>query len=204
MLDTLHRRFVYDRRTAVLARHLSEVIPRDATVLDIGAGDGLVERRLLELRPDLKIQGIDIVLRTEAHAEVSAGDGARLAFADGAVDVALLIDVLHHTVDQAALLREAARVAKRLVVIKDHIADSRLSRVTLSVMDWVGNARYGVPLPYAYLSSAGWAALYQTVGLKESESERRDHLGLYPWPASLLFERGLHFLSALPTTPAPR
>ena len=105
-------------------------------------------------------------------------------------------DVLHHADDPAALLREGARVARSCLVIKDHLCDSRLARALLSFMDDVGNKRHGVALPHNYWSSRQWSAAIDHVGLGRAVWEVGG-LGLYPWPASLLFGRGLHFVARL-------
>ncbi len=62
-------------------------------------------------------------------------------------------------------------------------------------MDWVGNAHHGVVLPYNYWSGAQWRNAFATIGLKPQA--HRKALGLYPFPASLVFERNLHFVSRL-------
>jgi SAM-dependent methyltransferase len=198
MLDVAHQRAVYGRRIRVLARHLQEMLPRDATVLDVGSGDGLLARRILDARPDLRIRGVDVLLRPESHIPVQRFDGVRLPFGDGEFDVVMMVDVLHHATDQAALLRETARVAKRAVVIKDHVVRGLLARPTLSFMDWVGNARHGVALPYSYWREEQWQRSFAQLRLRTTA--RRDSLGLYPWPASLVFGRGLHFLALLEPT----
>jgi hypothetical protein len=60
-------------------------------------------------------------------------------------------------------------------------------------MDWVGNAHHGVALRYDYWTEAQWTTAFHEVGLILSQLRRR--LGLYLWPARLLFERGLHFVA---------
>jgi SAM-dependent methyltransferase len=125
---------------------------------------------------------------------VTSFDGIRLPFGDASVDAVMMIDVLHHASDQRALLAELARVARCCVVIKDHVVRGPLAWRTLAFMDWVGNARHGVALPYAYWTDDAWRARLNEAGLRQFE--RRDSLGLYPWPASLVFERGLHFVAA--------
>jgi hypothetical protein len=93
------------------------------------------------------------------------------------------------------LLREARRVARRSVLIKDHALNGFLAYPTLRFMDWVGNAPHGVVLPYNYWAEAQWQRAFGEVGL---EVERKvTELGLYPFPASLLFERRLHFIASL-------
>lgn len=198
MIGRLHRNLVYGRRVDVLARHIAALLPPEASVLDIGCGDGEVATAILELRPDLDVSGIDVLKRPTAAIPVTEFDGEHIPLPDGAMDVALLVDVLHHTHDPAVLLAEAKRVAKT-IVIKDHDRQGFLAGPTLRAMDWVGNARYGVALPYNYLRPDEWDELFRDVGL--AVDTRVDALGLYPLPASLLFERSLHFVARLtPTT----
>jgi SAM-dependent methyltransferase len=195
MLEAAHQRVVYGRRIRILARHLSELLPRDASVLDVGSGDGLLARRILDARPDLQIRGVDVLIRPESHIPVERFDGLQLPFGDRDFDAVMMVDVLHHATDQASLLRETARVARRAVVIKDHVVSGLLARPTLSFMDWVGNARHGVALPYSYWTEEEWQQSFARLGLRTAA--RRDRLGLYPWPASLVFDRGLHFVAVL-------
>jgi ubiquinone/menaquinone biosynthesis C-methylase UbiE len=198
MLDLAHRR-VYGRRIRVLAGHLADLLPRDARVLDVGSGDGLLARRVMDLRPDLRIEGVDVLARPTSHIPVTLFDGVTLPFATGEFDAVMMIDVLHHASEQDALLGETARVARHSVVIKDHVLTGLFAKRTLAFMDWVGNARHGVALPYNYWTERRWRAAWEQLGLRVAT--RRDHLGLYPWPASLVFERGLHFVVALGHAP---
>jgi SAM-dependent methyltransferase len=195
MLGAAHERWVYGRRIEVLARHLVDLLPRDATVLDVGSGDGLLSSRIMETRPDLSITGVDVHARPRARIPVDIYDGAKLPFGANSFDVAMMVDVLHHALQQDALLREMARVARRCVVIKDHFATGILARPTLRLMDWVGNCRHAVALPYSYWSPERWDRGFANAGLRVVEE--RERLGLYPWPASLLFERRLHFIAVL-------
>lgn len=194
MLDFTHRQ-VYGRRIRVLARHLAALLPRDASVLDVGSGDGLLARRVMDLRPDLRIAGVDVLARPRSHIPVTLFDGVRLPFAAREFDAVMMVDVLHHATDQDALLSETARVARRALVIKDHVLAGPLAWKTLAFMDWVGNARHGVSLPYLYWTEQRWRDAWRRLGLRVAK--RRDSLGLYPWPASMLFERGLHFIVVL-------
>lgn len=195
MLDFLHRRAVYGRRIRVLARHAAELLPRDASVLDVGSGDGLLARRLMDVRPDLRVRGVDVLLRRATHIPVERFDGTTLPCPDAAFDAVMLMDVVHHATAQDRLLTECARAARRAVLIKDHVLHGAFAERTLAFMDWVGNARYGVALPYAYWTSERWQTAFADAGLRVTA--RRDRLGLYPWPASLVFERSLHFVALL-------
>ena len=93
------------------------------------------------------------------------------------------------------LLREAKRAARKAIVIKDHCSEGLFGYSTLRLMDWVGNAPHGVVLPYNYWSRQQWTAAFAELQLKVSIWQ--DRLGLYPFPASLAFERKLHFIAVL-------
>ena len=100
------------------------------------------------------------------------------------VDVVMFADVLHHTSDPEVLLREAQRVARQAVVLKDHTRDGLLAYTTLRFMDWVGNAHHGVVLPYNYWPEARWKTAFASLGLKIQKWQSK--IPLYPWPASLV------------------
>jgi SAM-dependent methyltransferase len=186
---------VFSRRVRVLARHLADMLPRNATVLDVGAGDGMIARLVMDQRPDLTIRGVDVLARETSHIPVTLFNGTTIPFGDREFDAAMMVDVLHHAEQQQRLLSEMHRVVKRSIVIKDHVVQGLLARETLAFMDWVGNARYGVSLPYSYWTAAEWDRAF--VDLKLGVTERRTDIGLYPWPASMLFGRGLHFIAHL-------
>ena len=189
----IHERYLAPRRVGILAGLLAPLFPQAASVLDVGCGDGAVSQAILRLRPDLRIEGIEVLPRGTPEISVSAYDGKRIPFSNQSFDAVMFVDVLHHAADPAQLLRDAARVAAKCVVIKDHTAEGLLALATLRFMDRVGNARHGVALPYNYWRRAQWQQEFERAGL--SPLSWKDSLHLYPWPSSLLFDRSLHFVS---------
>ena len=107
MIGALHEKLVHQNRVRTLASAIATLLPADASALDVGCGDGELDRQLAELRPDLQIQGIDVLIREGARVPVRAFDGERLPDSDDSFDVVLLVDVLHHTPDPVVLLKEA-------------------------------------------------------------------------------------------------
>ncbi len=194
-LGFVHEKLIFGRRVNVLTAALAERLPRNARVLDVGCGDGSVDRLIGERRPDLAIEGIDVLVRDAAQIRVTAFDGTTIPFPDNSFDAVMLVDVLHHTHDPQILLAEAKRVARDTVVLKDHNMDGVLAEKTLRFMDWIGNARHGVALPYNYWPEWKWRRTFDSMGL--SVSAWSSAIGLYPWPISLIFERSLHFVACL-------
>jgi len=194
-IDAIHGQHIAKRRARVLSEHLADLIPQGADVLDVGCGDGEIAWTVSQSRPDISVRGVDVLVRPDTCIPVEAYDGLHLPLDDDSCDVVTLIDVLHHCDDARAVLREAARVARRAIVIKDHTRDGFAAERTLRLMDWVGNHRYGVALPYNYLSRSEWRDMFADLGLRIEV--QRDALGLYAWPVNVLFERGLHFAARL-------
>jgi SAM-dependent methyltransferase len=186
---------VHERRVRVLARHLADLIPEGARVLDVGCGDGRIDALIGEHRPDLELSGIDIGVRDETLIPVQEFDGLTIPLADDSMDVVMLVDVLHHAEDPHKLLSEAARVAEKAIVLKDVTPLGPGSDATLRFMDWVGNARHGVPLPYDFWTQEQWRDAFARLDMRVEAVKHR--LGLYPWPASLLFEKRMHFILRL-------
>jgi hypothetical protein len=162
---------------------------------DLSCGDGRLAAALRRPAPHVP------VIEAYALSQVATGvdhpefDGRGPPVETGAVDAPLLIDVLHHGTEPQVVFAKAARVAGRYVIVKYHLREGLLAAPTLRVMDWVGNARFGVSLPFNYLDSQHWARCIANSGLAATSWD--PSLGLYPPPLSALFERRLHFLARL-------
>jgi SAM-dependent methyltransferase len=194
-LERIHGGYVCNRRVRVLSGHLAELIPPHARVLDVGSGDGLLAHAIAQRRTDIEMSGIDVLVRSHTHIPVRQFDGKRIPHEEASFDVVMFVDVLHHSEDSNFLLREAVRVARKALVIKDHILTGFLAGTTLQLMDWVGNRRHGVALPFNYWTEQQWRQALDTLQLKTNVWNNR--LRLYPWPARWVFERSLHFVARL-------
>lgn len=195
LINELHQRAVHSRRVESLTRYLLPLLPTNGTVLDVGCGDGWLASLLGQRLPKTQFSGIDVLVRDQPHVPVAHFDGLKIPYPDKHFDAVMLVDVLHHTVDPSVMLREAARVSRRHVILKDHTRDGIAARATLRMMDWVGNAHHGVALPYNYLSLAEWILLFEEVGLTIEQFDNKPRL--YGAPADWLFGRSLHFISQL-------
>jgi len=195
LLDISHGGYVHRRRVDVLSREFAKLIPPGSTVLDVGSGDGRLAARIRDRVGDLKIHGIDTLVRPGAHIPIARFDGRVIPHPDASFDYVMFVDVLHHTDDPRILLREASRVARKGVLIKDHLLEGTLAGPILGFMDWVGNARHGVPLPYNYWTRAKWDAAFRELNRVPGYWKR--DLGLYPAPADWVFGRSLHFVARL-------
>lgn len=194
LVGRLHNR-AFSHRVRILASRISALLPQGAKVLDVGCGDGTIDSLIMKSRPDVSISGIDVFVRGRTQIPVTPFDGLTIPYAPETFDAVLLIDVLHHTETPEILLQEARRVSMDAVVMKDHTKDGLLAGSTLKLMDWVGNAHHGVSLPYNYWTKRQWEETFRKLGLSVQYWDNR--ISLYAWPATLLFDRSLHFIAGL-------
>jgi SAM-dependent methyltransferase len=195
LTDHIHGDYVFRRRGRKLCDHLAELVPRHAHVLDVGCGDGFLASLLIQRRPDIELRGIDKLVRDYTSIPVEEFDGQVIPYSDASFDVVMFVDVLHHTENPMGLLREAVRVARRVILIKDHTLNGLFAGITLRFMDYIGNARHGVALPYNYWPRQKWIEAWD--GLRLKNGVWRTDLRLYPWPTNYLFDRSLHFVARL-------
>jgi ubiquinone/menaquinone biosynthesis C-methylase UbiE len=190
-----HQHAVQRRRIRLLPERLASVIPARGTVLDVGCGDGGIARSLMDQRPDLDVTGIDVLVRPNTLIPVTEFDGREIPFPDESFDEVIFVDVLHHTDDPAVLLAEARRIARRGIVVKDHLVAGVGAKPTLKAMDWFGNAHHGVALPYNYWTEREWRSCFDAIGLRVDVW--RTDLALYPIPLRWFLDRELHVLCRL-------
>jgi len=195
ILGSAHEKLVASRRSRVLGNMIRELLPPKARVLDVGCGDGTIAKFWMANRPDLSVQGIDVLIRPVTKISVCAFDGQFIPFEDNSFDVVCFVDVLHHADNALQLLSEARRVSKTYVLIKDHYAENWFNLATLAFMDWVGNAPHGVSLRYNYLSRNQWKQVFRSAALFEDSVET--NIPLYFFPFDLVFGRKLHFIALL-------
>lgn len=195
VFERIHARFIYGRRLRVLGGYLAGWIPENANLLDVGCGDGRLTYLVCAMRPDIFARGIDVLEHPATAIPVQTFDGRTIPFPDASFDVVMLVDVLHHADDPETLLSEAGRVADTCILLKDHLLQGWLARPTLHFMDWVGNARHGVALPYNYWREERWRLAFASLSLDLSHWETK--LGLYPPPVGWVFDRSLHFVARL-------
>lgn len=197
LMQAMHGPVYRSRLRALLSKILPHLKEGDR-VLDVGCGNGTLGRALMDdprAPRGLVVEGLERVARGGEPITVHAYPGGRMPFEDGSFDAVIVADVLHHEQDPQGLLRECARVSRRLLIIKDHQIKGPLAQTRVSFIDWAANAPYGVPCLYRYNTPAEWAAVPGRLGLEVAESV--GSMKVYPPGVNLLFGGGLHYFAVL-------
>ncbi|MBR9706854.1 MAG: class I SAM-dependent methyltransferase [Candidatus Diapherotrites archaeon] len=142
-------------RDAIVIKYLKENLTDERTLLDCGCGTGRLGKKIQD-QLGLDVYGVDIRFPKPPLIPAKEYDGTTLPFKDNHFDVVLIVDVLHHTNDPDAMLKEILRVAKKTVIIKDHYYVNSLDRLWVSFMDVMGNIADGTPTPFNFYSLKKW------------------------------------------------
>jgi SAM-dependent methyltransferase len=137
--------------------------------LDFGAGDGWFARSLLQAGLAEEVVAVDVLRREETLVEPVIYDGETLPFEDRSFDLVYTIDTVHHADDPAASLTEAMRCSREHFVLKDHTYERTLTKARISVLDELGNRRFGVPSPHHYQRGWEWLPVFERAGFERCE-----------------------------------
>ncbi len=158
--------YVFPNRYRVLTEQLSEYLLSSTKVLDVGSSNGKLADTLIKANSKLQITGVDTHVLSPQYIHIDSYDGKHLPYQDNAFDTAMVIDVLHHDEEIEKVLIEVMRVTTRYILIKDHYFNNIFERAGLYFADFLGNAPYGIKLPYNYLNQTQWDHLFQKLKLK--------------------------------------
>lgn len=87
---------------------------KEKSVLDVGAGDGLITSLLNAKGIEYELEGV--LLAQEKCVDVIQGDAYALPFEDNSFEAVTMIDVIEHLEDPQKALKEARRVAPVLYI----------------------------------------------------------------------------------------
>jgi SAM-dependent methyltransferase len=162
-LDPLLQR-VLRRRAARKFEAARQFIPAGARVIDLGCGEGYVA--VLAQAAGARVVACDLRRSRRENLPFLVADATRLPVADDAFDVGLLAYVLHHAKDPDAVVREAVRTCRR-VVVWESLATSRAGTALLTFLDRTSNSLRGVAEdPLHFDRAEGWIARFAAAGAR--------------------------------------
>jgi ubiquinone/menaquinone biosynthesis C-methylase UbiE len=113
------QRAFFDRAHQATLALATGIVHQPVSVLDVGCGTGKLLRRATTYWPEAQLIGVDpangmieMAKRLTPNATFSTGMAEALPLQDASVDLALSTTSFHHWQDQAAGIREIARVLR--------------------------------------------------------------------------------------------
>ncbi len=141
---------------------IKDWIELDEKLVDIGSGPGSTLSVMREA--GYYIEGLDIrdgSYRPELKARLYPGD--IFPYEDQHFDTALLLTMLHHTSELEKIIAEAARCAKRIIIIED-VYDSAFQAWYTKRTDSLTNLEF-IGHPHTNRSHTEWLKTFEKMGL---------------------------------------
>lgn len=168
LFDGLARRWRRERRRRKVGRaydmalEIACVLPRHASVLDVGCGNGFIAHHLSALLGS-SVLGIDLAPNAEAPINYKQFDSVTFPVASGSVDAILLCYVLHHAQDLAVVMSEMRRVLAQggMAVVYEDIPESGWDRVVCAIHDRKWRGRTGA---CRFKTTYEWPAIFSRAG----------------------------------------
>jgi len=162
-------------------------VPQGARVLDVGAGDGRLSR-LLRDRLGCQVLAVDVSDDNQTDVPFEVYDGRRLPVGDATQDVVLLMYVLHHASDDAAVLAEVRRVLAPggvLVIAEDQVENWRQRVITVGFHVWLFTFTF-MGWRGKFRRLAAWRERFAAAGLRTEQAIDLGAQGRL-WPRNVLF-----------------
>jgi alpha-1,6-mannosyltransferase len=164
------------RRASVKLRRLRPLYPQQTTILEVGCGNGALT--LLLRYEGHTVTPLDIADHSLfPSVRPTVYDGTAFPFSDRQFHTCQLITMLHHTPDPDRLIREAMRVADRIIIMEDIYEGALQKRLTF-LADSIVNAEF-FGHPHTNRSDAEWRDTFMRVGIQVEFSEEYRFLGLF-------------------------
>lgn len=158
-------------------KRIFSYLRKNDRILDIGTGNGALCKSLLE--NGFEVQPLDI--RNNSFfkdLKPIIFDGVHIPYPDNSFDTALLITVLHHTDNPEGLLREAARVAAKIIIMEDVYTNIFQKKLTFLTDSLVNLEFFGHP--HTNKTDGEWKSVFENEGLKViSQLDHVDFLILF-------------------------
>ncbi len=146
------RKYEWVRHDIKLSDHLLEIGSGPGSVIDVFRSHGH------------RVMGLDIAdnsFRNDLKADIY--NGITMPYEDNSFDVALLLTMLHHTPNPKVILKEAKRVAKRLIIIED-VYDTPFQATYTKITDSITNMEF-IGHPHTNQSDSKWLESFSELSL---------------------------------------
>jgi 2-polyprenyl-3-methyl-5-hydroxy-6-metoxy-1,4-benzoquinol methylase len=152
-----------DKRAEGFVRMFENHIPARSRILDIGGGWGFYDQPLRQRGHEVAL--LDVVAPAYRRAPMILYDGERFPFVDDCFETSLLITVLHHVKDPAAVVREAQRVTRHCIIVVEDLYHHALGRLWTILRDRIYNFEF-FGHPCRFKKKSGWNQFFDRLDLR--------------------------------------
>ena len=172
-------------RAKRMVRRIESFLDKKDTILDIGCGTcntcEVLRKKGYAITP-LDVQNRSFVRGIKPILY----DGKKLPFADNAFDVSIILTVLHHASNPENLLKEAKRVAKKVIIIED-IYTNKIHKYLTYFFDSLLNLQFSGH-PHTNKTDREWKKTFHTLGMKLHDATYKNSM--------LVFKHAKYYLEA--------
>lgn len=146
-------------RLRVQAEGLAGYLSQGDSVLDVGCGTGLLSAHVQEMY-GVRVCGVDVIDSRQAQVPFQTFDGTAIPFPDKSFDHLVLSEVLHHSHNPMALVRECVRVARRRIIVFEDMPEGFVGKSILYLHVRIFARRFGYPFKAASIGEYRSAMLW--------------------------------------------
>lgn len=160
------KNWLIDRGEKMIHSFESYLVP-NGKILDVGAGScthtKILQEKEFEVTPlDIRDYSIFETIHPILY------DGKKIPFESKSFDTILFLTVLHHSKNFEELLKDAKRVAHRVIIIED-IYNGRLQKYFTFIMDSIVNLEF-LRHPHSNQTDEEWRKIFKTLGFELEKS----------------------------------
>lgn len=155
--------FNHEKRKQVFINFIKDWVVGYKSVIDIGCGGGEFSKWFID--NDYETTSIDVINKTHVKSiRPIIYDGINIPFPDNKFDIGLLFTVLHHTKNPEIVVKEAVRVAKRVIIIEDIFSNNFEKVIAMANCSITNRELFNHP--HSNKSDLGWKESFNHLGLK--------------------------------------
>lgn len=149
--------WLYGKQARHYFHRIGPLIKPNEKVIDIGCGHGFLGEMISK---KAKVTLLDVTSTNMSSLPLTMYDGKSIPFKNNSFDVGILRAVLHHANNPEALLKESARVCKRLIIVEDTLWspwDNKFYTFMDKLTSWQQDIKAGLH----FKSNGDWIDLFE-------------------------------------------
>jgi len=154
---------IYERAAIKMCQSSQPFIEKGAKILDLGCGSAIIGKTFQDFFK-AEILGIDIVDKRVEKISFQIYDGKNIPFPENSFDLVLINYVLHHSQDPIALLKEAKRVSKKIIIFED-LPEGFFSKIYCKLHQLSFDKLFGNSSKTSFKTEKNWEKIFKEVGL---------------------------------------